>query len=279
MIRRHVRIPGLMLKKGFTLMELLVVIGVISMLMAILLPALNKARAQGMQVCCLSNLRQMAMAAQTYAQTCDDYYPVAQYRQKRDSVKYEYCWDFTTITDLTTLQESVVPGLLWQGRTIEKIQQCPSFTGESKTVSDPYSGYNYNTSYIGHGGSERVSTSYSGEIRTIDGTPAWYAIVMPIKTASVRRPAECALFGDGEYVGGANKYMRAPWQWDGDTDNSIKAAGTQGFRHAGATNVAWCDGHAGSQKQLYTETVPAEEEKIAPGTGFLSPENTAYDPQ
>ncbi len=49
------------IKKGFTLIELLVVIAIIAVLMAILFPALNRAREQGKRTMCMGNLKQLAL--------------------------------------------------------------------------------------------------------------------------------------------------------------------------------------------------------------------------
>ena len=53
--------------RGFTLVELLVVIGIIALLIAILMPVLNKAREQARRINCVSNERQLTMAWLMYA--------------------------------------------------------------------------------------------------------------------------------------------------------------------------------------------------------------------
>ena len=59
---------------AFTLVELLVVIGIIALLVSILLPALNKAREDAKRVRCLSNQRQLVMAWQMYASDCKGHF-------------------------------------------------------------------------------------------------------------------------------------------------------------------------------------------------------------
>ena len=74
---------------GFTLVELLVVIAVIAMLMAILLPALRKARQLAQRVRCGSNLRQLAMGWRLYLDDNDGYFPA---RNRRNAHFYYGGW-------------------------------------------------------------------------------------------------------------------------------------------------------------------------------------------
>ena len=241
-----------MRRRAFTLVELLVVIGIIAVLIGMLLPVLGRAQDAARTATCLSNLRQMTQAAAAYVAENRGSYPPAQWNVGTDKLE----WDFIRYTGTR-----VRPGLLWGGRGTVKIQQCPSFDGKSNSAGDPFTGYNYNTSYIGRGRGERVAA--------------------PAKFSQVRRPSETILFGDGQWSLGANKYMRAPAPSRFE-DNIVyaagttaKAAGTQGFRHARGrfTNAAFCDGHAESLRDRHT----ANNAHVAAGTGFIGADNSLYD--
>src|SRR5438046_10662363 len=69
----------LVTKRAFTLVELLVVIGIIAILIAMLLPALNSARERANRIKCASNLRQLAQAMRIYASDNKDQYPRTKY--------------------------------------------------------------------------------------------------------------------------------------------------------------------------------------------------------
>ena len=61
--------------KAFTLIELLVVISIIAVLLSVMMPALNAAKKRAESVTCLSNMRQIGLAANLYAEAYDDYVP------------------------------------------------------------------------------------------------------------------------------------------------------------------------------------------------------------
>ncbi len=105
---------------GLTLVEMLVVMSTTALLLGALLPSLRAARAQTRRTVCLSNLRQMAVAAQNYAQLNDEYYPPAYLTERVDGVQYYRAWDFTSwrVWNGPTAVRHVKPGLLWMGLTI-----------------------------------------------------------------------------------------------------------------------------------------------------------------
>lgn len=235
---------------GFTLIELLVVIAIIGILASLLLPALANAKEYARRIKCLSNLHQMGIAAQVYVDNNKNYYPIAYHGVEENGTAILYAWDLTTIDS-----SRVVPGLLWEGFSNPQIQQCPSFNGAANWLDDPYTGYNYNTSYIGHGDGEDV--------------------VLPAKASEILHPAQTAIFGDGQYSAGANKFMRSPWPAPADLSFNGRSAGTQGFRHAKRTCVAFCDGHVTATSQRYTYNANGSQ-SVASGTGFISPDNSLY---
>jgi len=242
---------------AFSLVELLVVVAIITLLLGVLLPGLQRARQVAVSTQCLSRLRQMGQMATLYTTDHRGTFPLAYYWTDTESVSWDFRIDFSNGTG----DPRIEPGLLWRGIDGGEVQQAPAYDGPTNTHGDPHSGYNYNTSYLG-GYRDFGATEFVPSAR-ID---------------QVRRPSATAMFGDGQFADGANKYMRAPVANPHDAGFTGRHAGTQGYRHFGRTNIAWVDGHADGVDERHVQTDgQTDPAKIADGTGFLSQDNALYD--
>jgi prepilin-type N-terminal cleavage/methylation domain-containing protein len=118
------------IQKAFTLVELLVVITIIGMLVALLLPAVNAARAAGQKAKCQNNLRELGHAVLEYT-TAHDYFPG--YRQPltmstaTGSSKIVVNWQVVLLPNLgrNDLYQALQGGALTQFPYLE-ISVCPS---------------------------------------------------------------------------------------------------------------------------------------------------------
>ncbi len=234
-------------KSAFTLIEMLVVSAIISLLISLLVPVISSVIERGKATQCKSNLRTMAQAVSIYLVENKGFFPPALVQSGGETQG----WDFFS-TGSGSNQE-LEPGWIWEEYGVNHMLQCPSFKGSDNWQGEDYTGYNYNSSYLGG-----MKTEMRG--RVLLDVPS--SNILQVKT-----PASTAMFGDGEYASGANKFMRSPNPGELDAGFSGRSAGTQGFRHNGRTNVVFVDGHVESREPLIEGQT----------TGFLSADNELYD--
>ena len=130
---------------GFTLIELLVVIAIIAILMAILMPALNRVKEQGKRAVCLNNLKQLSLAWIMYADENDDILVngaigYSDSNQSWGDHRGEIAWVDRLETNYEDQQLSIMDGALWPYLKDLDIYECPTGRrGEALTYAIMFS--------------------------------------------------------------------------------------------------------------------------------------------
>lgn len=232
---------------AFTLIELLVVISIVSLLIAILLPALRSARRTSRDAQCLSNIRQIGIAVYAYANIFNDYM-VPRNFDKASAYQLDsgYANTMTAHTSDTILlgqftQNTGSNGPTRYGRVENDIWLCPNFNGPSR---------------YGQWGNARADYSLEtytyAQITTFTGWSEMWRIADAIK------PSKLLMFADGDvesWFAGWESSSAKPFY--GITDGTASESGSwsmgamlyirnRRLRHANnaATNFNFIDGHA-----------------------------------
>jgi prepilin-type N-terminal cleavage/methylation domain-containing protein/prepilin-type processing-associated H-X9-DG protein len=226
-------------RRAFTLIELLVVIAIIAILMAVLMPALSRAREQGKRAACLNNVKQMALTWNLYADDyterlvmgCTSKDAENQTRWKGWPFK---CWVYRIdSTDLEAKLQGVRDGGLYPYLKSLKSYKCPTgVRGEVATYAIP-DGMN------GHD----LFTSGAGEIAATAEPP----LRVTLRT-QIKRPAERVVMLDEGRLSPSSWtvwYSKPAW-WDQPSQ-----------RHGKGTNAAFADTHATYWKWSDIRTIDA----------------------
>jgi prepilin-type processing-associated H-X9-DG protein/prepilin-type N-terminal cleavage/methylation domain-containing protein len=231
---------------AFTLVELLVVIGIIAMLVAMLLPALNKAREASKAATCLSNLRQINTAFILFAHDNRGFLPQI---GSAGTGAEPYAIDGTNYNVLVrwfgglygTPQKFYAPAaMLAKYWGTANVGGCPSF--EVDDVFRPQYGpvdYAYNAIYARHKDWAAGGTLRSG---------------LGVRLSKIRRSSEKALVWDSARLDDGT-IDRTPWGYPSTGNvNNNKSDPNFHARHNRRGNVGWADGSCSSIEPTFFPT-------------------------
>ena len=221
--------------KGFTLIELLVVISIIALLLAILVPSLQKARELARRIICLSNLRQTGFGMKLYADSYDEQLP------NNIDPAHPYTAYRANIKDFNGNLQALKLACLYKTGIIQdpKIFYCPSAAQKYKDYCSPTPWgtlpQNINITPTGNGnqwvrtsyyyypqsnkkypnGLFRVAAKQKEFVRTksVVTDNLWYWGALKHYVGSRRKKAICAVFSDGHAAACTDKKISAPELW------------------------------------------------------------------
>jgi prepilin-type N-terminal cleavage/methylation domain-containing protein/prepilin-type processing-associated H-X9-DG protein len=216
--------------KAFTLIELLVVISIISILIAILLPALGKARKTSRRIVCLSNVRQLQMFSQTYANDNKGWYlPVFP-----DFNKATWQHEYWTTNAITRQYADLKPYTATYSNSAANNRICPE-ASYAQEHANPDGSMNMRYSY-GMNFTEFYDWHYPNQYVYAAGSPIH--MLVAYRDSLVKRPSTALSFADGR-DGAINVFRSADYV----TENTSAQFMTT-YRHDNSVNMVMYDGHA-----------------------------------